>query len=71
MELERECTYKIVTQIAGKKQELLCDPKNGCLKNLVWSGKGIKQVIKDQLSLTGSPSIEAYVEGNCSELKQI
>jgi len=64
MDQERKCTYTVVT-LDGKTETYQCDPKKGCLRNLVWSlgvGKAAAIVLdKDE------KGIQAYVKGSCVE----
>lgn len=66
---ERKCGYKIVAYVDGIKLEKSCDPAKRCLKNLVWSGIGVKRAASQVLDICESLVGDAYVEGDCSKEK--
>ncbi|HHT9138793.1 MAG TPA: hypothetical protein ACFYEK_16305 [Candidatus Wunengus sp. YC60] len=62
---ERECTFKIVAFVNGERKEIKCDPEKGCLKDLVWSGIGVRAAAIKMLDIQGADDIKAMVVGDC------
>ncbi|KKT32215.1 MAG: hypothetical protein UW20_C0021G0005 [Candidatus Woesebacteria bacterium GW2011_GWB1_44_11] len=68
---ERICTYKIHAWVDGKKESFACNPEEGvCLKELVWSGIGVKAAAEKALDLPEKSVTDAYVNGSCLKIKQ-
>lgn len=64
---ERECNYKIIAFVNGKRKEINCDPEKGCLKELVWSGISLKAAASQMLNISNGSVIEAMVDGDCKK----
>ena len=68
---ERICTYKINSWINGKKQTVACSREGGiCLRELVWSGIGVKAAAEKAMDLPEKSVTEAGVEGSCVKQRE-
>ncbi|KKQ91675.1 MAG: hypothetical protein UT58_C0013G0005 [Microgenomates group bacterium GW2011_GWC1_39_7b] len=68
---ERGCGYKIVAYDTGVRKEIPCDPTKGCLRELVWSGIGVRRVAAKMLDKESPSEIEAGVEGICLRINAV
>ena len=66
---ERKCEYKIVAFVDDKKITLDCTAESGCLCDLVWNGKGVRNAAIQELirtgQATGKENIKAYTNKDC------
>ena len=59
-----ECGYKIIAFVNGKRQNITCNQKTGCLSKLAWCGIGVNRAAALVLGRSVK-GVEACVEGNC------
>lgn len=64
---EKGCDYKIIAFINDKREVISCNPEKGCLRDLVWSGIGLKGTVSQILNISNSNVFEAMVEGDCKK----
>jgi len=65
-ENDRRCDFKIISFVNGIRTEIACKPNNGCLRNFVWSGIGVRTAAAIALGRPNSENVDAYVKGTCS-----
>jgi len=62
---ERKCEFEIVAFVDGERREVHCNPDNGCLRKIVWSGIGMEMAAAQLLGRVNSEGVETYVSGDC------
>ena len=69
-EIERECDFKIVGFVDGKKNIVECKECYLCPRELVW-GIGVVNAFVMATGRTSADGIEACVDGHCGRLTSL
>ncbi|HJY98981.1 MAG TPA: hypothetical protein VJ227_04660 [Patescibacteria group bacterium] len=69
---ERTCGYTLVVWIFGERREISCNPEDFCLRELIWSGKGMRGAGSLVLNVPPATITQGKTEGSCkfSPLKE-
>ncbi len=66
-EAKNDCDLKIIAYLNDQRLEIPCNPKKGCLWDLVWSGIGVRRAAANLLEKESTEGLEATVVGNCKK----